>query len=286
LARLDRLIRSYRPDWIVCTHSLPLPRLSRVRSRLQGFRIAVVVTDQYPHLMWRRGNPDHYFVPSAWTRDLLEARSPGTGPKTTVTGIPIDPLFAAGPCRSSARREMELPQELPVVLLTSGGIGGGPFVEVVRALSAIPIECLVVAVCGRNQSAYERVAACVPTFTAGSHVRFRAEGHLPQTAMAALMHASDFVIGKPGGVTMSECLACGCPMLIYRPFMIPGQEEGNARLLEQVGAGMIASDLPDLITKTALLLERPERLAAMRERSLQAASPHAAENIVRLLCEL
>ena len=45
-----------------------------------------------------------------------------------------------------------------------------------------------------------------------------------------LMYISDIVISKPGGLTTSESLASGLPMLIINP--IPGQEEQNAEFLE------------------------------------------------------
>jgi processive 1,2-diacylglycerol beta-glucosyltransferase len=104
--------------------------------------------------------------------------------------------------------------------------------------------------------------------------------------MAALMRASDFLIGKPGGLTMSECLASGCPFVIYLPVLIPGQEEGNAQFLEESGAG-VAVNSPEELRETAhILLRSPEMLAKMREAALKVARPNAAADIARLLCEL
>ena len=45
-----------------------------------------------------------------------------------------------------------------------------------------------------------------------------------------LMSISDLVITKPGGLTTTESLASGLPIIVINP--IPGQEEENAKFLE------------------------------------------------------
>ncbi|MEZ5163479.1 MAG: hypothetical protein R2688_06955 [Fimbriimonadaceae bacterium] len=47
---LSKIIRSHKPDWVICTHSLPQPALARMRDQI-SFRMGVVVTDLYVHRM-------------------------------------------------------------------------------------------------------------------------------------------------------------------------------------------------------------------------------------------
>jgi len=56
--------------------------------------------------------------------------------------------------------------------------------------------------------------------------------------MAGLMKMADLLITKAGGITISEALACGLPMVIYKP--TPGQEEVNANYLWRHRAAIIA----------------------------------------------
>lgn len=49
------------------------------------------------------------------------------------------------------------------------------------------------------------------------------------------MEVSDLLITKPGGMTCTEGLAKGIPMLFYKP--IPGQEEENLQYFTQHGFG-------------------------------------------------
>jgi len=59
-----------------------------------------------------------------------------------------------------------------------------------------------------------------------------------------VMAASDLAISKPGGLTTSECLAMGLPMVVISP--IPGQEERNADYLLENGAALKAHDAAGL----------------------------------------
>jgi processive 1,2-diacylglycerol beta-glucosyltransferase len=96
-----------------------------------------------------------------------------------------------------------------------------------------------------------------------------------------LIVASDVVITKAGGLTVSEILARATPMIIIEP--IPGQEESNADYLAAVGAA-ISIRLPEHVAfaVTCLLSDAP-RLQQIRETAERAARPHAALDIAEAI---
>jgi processive 1,2-diacylglycerol beta-glucosyltransferase len=55
--------------------------------------------------------------------------------------------------------------------------------------------------------------------------------------MPELLMTHHLLIGKAGGATVQESIAAGTPMLITQ--VVPGQEEGNARLLFENGCGAL-----------------------------------------------
>jgi processive 1,2-diacylglycerol beta-glucosyltransferase len=59
-----------------------------------------------------------------------------------------------------------------------------------------------------------------------------------------LMRETHILISKAGGATTQEAVAAACPMIISQ--VVPGQEEGNARLIEESNAGIVATT-PDSI---------------------------------------
>src|SRR5436190_21863703 len=98
-----------------------------------------------------------------------------------------------------------------------------------------------------------------------------------------VMAAADIAITKPGGLTTSECLAMGLPMIVISP--IPGQEERNADFLLESGAALKALDAAALEYKVRLLLDEPGRLSTMRDRIRTHAKPNAARNVLQLVSE-
>ena len=56
--------------------------------------------------------------------------------------------------------------------------------------------------------------------------------------MPRLMLTHHLVITKAGGATVQEAIAGRCPMILNQ--VLPGQEEGNARLVEEAGVGVVA----------------------------------------------
>ncbi len=102
--------------------------------------------------------------------------------------------------------------------------------------------------------------------------------------MDELMGSSDLLITKPGGITVSESIAMGVPMIFIEP--IPGQEEANADYLVEQGAGVKARNLPVLLCKLGLLLRNPGKLADMSRRARAISCPYAAKTIAEEVMNL
>jgi processive 1,2-diacylglycerol beta-glucosyltransferase len=93
-----------------------------------------------------------------------------------------------------------------------------------------------------------------------------------------LMACADLVITKPGGLTSSECLAMGLPMIVNSP--IPGQEERNADFLLEQGVALKAFDSITLEYRVDYLLAHPEKLADMRRNAQALGRPAAAKQVL------
>jgi processive 1,2-diacylglycerol beta-glucosyltransferase len=287
-ANLAGVLDDYSPELIVCPHYLPLPCLARYYRAWSGPmpKIATVLTDVYPHRLWLGGRADHIFVPTDYSRQVLERRRPEYKGHITTTGIPIDMLFGEQETQASARLRLGLDPELPTLLVTSGGIGGGPLREVTEALAALDRPCQVVIVCGRNEGALRLLTQTLQDPAPESQVRFVPKGLVSRAEMAGLMRASDIMIGKPGGATFSEALASGVPMLIYAPLIIPGQEESNADYLMENGTALRVETPNELTTHATALLDTPCELERMRCNALRISRPDAAQSIVKVLLDL
>ena len=146
-----KLLREYHPDIIVCTHFLPAEIVSwlKAKERLNS-RQAIVVTDFDVHAMWLVHHYERYFVAVDEARVYLEALGIPAN-KITVTGIPIDPVFAQKKDQKEMRLKHGLDPGRTTILLSAGGFGVGAVGAVIDSLSPLSHPVQVVAICGRNE---------------------------------------------------------------------------------------------------------------------------------------
>lgn len=289
LEGLRRQIGANPPEWVLCTHSVAQPMLERLRRSCGSHapRVGVAVTDVYPHIMWLRGNPELLFVHSSDTESRIARRRPDLADRVRVTGIPVHPWFAEKKDADVLRRELGWSADEIVLLIVSGGIGAGPLLEVVRALTedlhlGSGARVRLVVVCGRHRRNYAECARYASSTGLASSA-LSVQGYVPHERFRAMLRAADLLIGKPGGLTSSEALACGLPMVIFRPLLIPGQEDANAEYLIRHGAALEARDLAELTRQVGVLLGDAARLLSMREAASGLGRPDAALVIIDTL---
>ena len=151
-----------------------------------------------------------------------------------------------------------------------------------QALAQLTHSARVVVVCGRNEALSAELAEAVKKLAQRSVVTFTLLGFT--TEMDELMTAADLYVGKPGGLTTSEALSKGLPMVVINP--IPGQEERNSDHLLEQGAAIRCNNLPTLAYKIDTLIETPRKLAQMSENSRAMGKPNAAFTVVDRLAAL
>ena len=103
------------------------------------------------------------------------------------------------------------------------------------------------------------------------------------TNVPELMYISSLVVTKPGGLTSTESLASGLPMLIINP--IPGQEEENARFLEKSGAAVWIKKDDDIDMIVDNLLKDTDKLEKMKENCLALSKRDSTKNICNIILE-
>jgi processive 1,2-diacylglycerol beta-glucosyltransferase len=197
----------------------------------------------------------------------------------TVSGIPIDPVFAVAKDVRAMRAKHGLAPDRTTILASTGGFGVGPVEALIHTLLEVQHPAQLVVICGRSEALKrqldELAAGRPPPLTPALHV----VGYT--TEMDEYMAAADLLVGKPGGLTSSEALARGLAPVIVHP--IPGQEERNADHLLEAGVAIRCNNLPALAWKIDRLLDDPPRLAAMRANARRWARPHAARDIAMTL---
>lgn len=275
--KLVKFIREFDPHITVCTHFMPAGIIGHLMEKGElDTHLSIVVTDLDCHAMWLSRRFHRYFVALDETKAHLEAL--GLPPeRITVSGIPIDPVFSQPIDRAATRAAYGLDTQQTTLLLSAGALGVGPTELIVERLKHLRNETQTIVICGKNEEVRTRVEEAVGVY----HGRFRILGYTDK--MHELMQISDLFIGKPGGLTTSEALACGLPMVVFSP--IPGQEERNSDHLLEKGVAIKCNELTTMPFKIDQLLDDPERLARMRQAALALGRPHAARTVVDTLLD-
>lgn len=270
VGNLGAVLSHARPAAIVCTHFLPIEMITSLNyPHLPP--IYCVLTDYHAHPFWRHAQVARYFVPTQDTEQQLTHAGIDKN-RISVTGIPIHTIATHPSSQSEARTNLGLHPKRPVVLLILSGLTLSRARMIIEAcLVARPLVTLLVAV-GRNQT----LASGLLDLEWRSGGMMRLIG--TQANLDNHLIASDVVISKAGGLTLSEILAHGKPLLI--PLPVPGQEEFNAQHAIQAGAALGCISADDFEHTLNRLLNHPTQRGDMAEAALSLAKPQAAQQIV------
>ncbi|MCZ8514063.1 glycosyltransferase [Paenibacillus filicis] len=280
LGRLAALIEERSPDAVICTFPLAAAAVSLLKERGQlKVPLVTVITDHTDHSLWMNPGTDLYLTGSAEAAAALRRRGVHQS-AVRVTGIPVRPRFGEPGERDALRRRFGLRPELPVVLVMGGG--SGMLAKEVRRLlrsEGLYERLQLVLICGSNEGLrtdFERAARGWPPD------RVFVLGYVEE--IHEWMAAADLLLTKPGGLTTTEAVTMGLPMLLVKP--IPGQEEDNAEVLVKAGVAARASDARGLREQLLELLGHPDALERMRTEALRIRPVRSAERALESIAQL
>lgn len=209
--------------------------------------------------------------------------------RLVVTGYPVRPDFK-GVSRESARQQLGLAADLPVLLVSGGSKGARSLnrallqalPELLPAMQIIhltgSLDWLEIQVQQEEMRSRAGVAAWME--------RYHPFPYLHE--MGAALAAADLVVSRAGASSLGEYPHFGLPaILVPYPFAWKYQKVNAAWLAERGAAQVLADeDLPANLSQSILsLINDRGRLEGMREASKALARPAAAGLIADLLLQ-
>ena len=200
--------------------------------------------------------------------------------KIYATGIPLSNRFLLNYNKPKILQGYNLSIDKKTILFFAGGEFGFGKDKTFNRLKAIidnfP-ELQVIAVAGRNEKMKERFDTLVEETQSQNTVKILSfTNQVPE-----LMSVSDLVITKPGGLTTTESLASGLPLIIIDP--LPGQEEENAEFIEKSGAGIWIRNKDDIKTILLDVFSSPQKLQNMKIKARLIAKKNSTKDICETL---
>jgi len=234
---LRRWVAASRPDVIVSTYPLCSLVLGRHRQRgVLSTPVATFVTDFAVHPLWTHPGVDLHLTvhpqAAAEAHRLSGGAVTAPGPLVPDRFLSVDADEPGEGARARARAGFGMAADERVVLLVAGSWGVGQVAETFADVVATG-RYTPVAVCGRNQGLWRKLAA----MTGG-----RALGWTD--AMPDLLVAADVLVQNAGGLTCMEAFATGLPVVSYRP--IAGHGLANASEMDRAGVALYAREPTDL----------------------------------------
>ena len=276
MTKIKKLIEKFSPDVAICTQAFPAGMLADYK-RITGSRLPLisVLTDHAPHSYWLYDEVDHFVVPAKETGEAL-VRKGIPSDKIKVYGIPVDPKFANDIDSIDIKETLGLNGEGPVVLIMGGNQGLGAIEEVAKSLlTDDKHQYQLIIVTGSNKRLFYRLTKIAAQNPERNMLVLPHVDNIDE-----LMGVSDIIVTKAGGMTTTESLIKGLPVLVVSP--IPGQERMNADYLINNGVALELNDLETAHDKINYLFDNKHILTNMKKEIKKIARPNSAMDIARL----
>ena len=204
--------------------------------------------------------------------------------RTEITGTPIRTELKRLD-RKAAREKLGLQAEV-TTLLVMGGSQGASGINQAMIKSLPLLHDAAIQVIHLSGARDERLVADnyrrerIPAFVAAFHHH-----------MEEVYSAADFALARSGAASLAELAFYGLPsILIPFPYAADDHQTRNAEIFARAGAAFILkeSDLtPESLTeKLRALIDHPEQVRRMSEKSSQLAPTGAADRIATTMEEL
>lgn len=273
-------IAEYQPDMIYCTHIYTAALMSEWRTA--GFvevPTFYIVSDYVVHPYTEQArNIDYILTPSEDFNKLLFKM--GYKPEQLLNfGITVSPRFSICHDKKEIRTKLGLNPDLPTVLIIGGATGFGRTDLLIKYLYEIKEKVQVIIVNGRNEALKEKVDNFIEKYNVTT---FHNYGYVKN--VDELMDASDLMVGKIGGVGVSEAFNKNLPIIV--PAIPPFQEYDNCLYLSEKDCIMFAGDEASAKEVVERLINNPEGYSLMRENVTKIRKPNATVDFVDFMEEL
>lgn len=283
--RLIPLLEEYQPDVIIATHPFVTEMVSHLKEKGHvKAPLICVMTDYGPHKAWISDKVDAYIVSNEDMIPDMEAM----GVRREIVfpfGIPVYDVFFDKADKAALLEELGMQRDVLTILIMAGSFGVSNILQIYEDIVCLDFPFQIIVITGRNEKLFQafegKIEECRLSPQKGcKHTRLV----FFTNEVEKYMHASDLIITKPGGLTVSEALACNVPLAVFDA--IPGQEEDNANFLMSHDMAVRIRKGDDCAGTISELLQNREKLEKMRQSCQSFDKSQSSKNILSLIYEL
>lgn len=230
--KIFTLFEDFEPDLVISCHPLGGQITSFLKSHKKtNCKLATVMTDFASHKQWLIGKDytDYFFVSNIEMKTSLI--SEGIYPnKIYVSGIPISPNFYKHYDKENIYKSLNIEKNKKNIIFFGGGSLGLSSSSNIQAILTSLLQATdeshqIIIISGKNQKLYNDFQKTINNTYHKSQIKLIDF----TTELPKLLPITSFVITKPGGLTITECISTNVPIILINP--IPGQEKENAQYI-------------------------------------------------------
>lgn len=273
-SKLNKFISEYNPDAIICTQVYAAQVIDVLKGNGKVSAVAIgIITDFTVQTYWEDVENFEYIVVGSELLSYQLKKRNIHQERVLPFGIPIAEQFSVRRSKEEACSLLKIDASKKNVLIMGGGMGFGNIDKYVEEIDQSDLDLQMIVVCGNNKSLYKKLQ--------GTHTQKKmiALGYVNNVDV--LMDASDCILSKPGGITTSETLAKGLPMIMID--QLPGVEDRNVEFLLNNGAALYATKTFSINEALHLLLESPQRQQSIQTAIKRLAKPDSTKTLCEFL---
>lgn len=274
---LARYFRENKTDVVLCSHVFAAEMLTYMRRHNMNIPKTVFIATDYTCVPFtEETNCDYYIVPSQDLNDEYIRRGIPEE-KLVISGIPVRKAIRDKMSKDEARAALGFDCHSKYYIISGGSMGAGKLKTAIRVLEPTLEweDRRLIVLCGNNEGLMETLEGRY-----GDNPRITL---LPSTSdMPTYLHACDIFIGKPGGLSSTECAAARVPTIFISP--IPGCETYNSKFFGGRGMALTVKNVGRGLIPAIRKLENESCVEKMRRQQEKYISGLGAEDIADL-CE-
>ena len=278
--KLLEVIEKYNPDIIIICHAFITNMVSRLKGKGKiRAKVISLITDYDSHRTYISPNIDAFVLAEPQMKRKLCEEYDVPESKIFPLGIPTFDRSSVSETKEEICHRERLNPNLPIVLMMAGSFGVTGVLDFYEQLAKKSDKIQIVVITGRNIRLFDHLDKKIQELGTSKNTKLL----YFVDNVEDYMHIADLIVTKPGGLTVTESIACNLPMAIYSAF--PGQEADNVDFLLKQNAAFLV-DKKNGADEILELLRSPEKLNSMKESCRRLALPNAAEDIFNLAKKL
>lgn len=238
--KLQKKIEDFNPDITIATHFYGTDIINKYNKKgITDSKIVTVVTDYKAHDFWLTNNKNIDAIIVSSLEERIHLLKKGfKNRQIHTTGIPISPKIVSNEKTKELKKKFKINNNKKTVLFFAGGGNSGTLLNLayLKELLKHKYDCNILFVAGKNRKA-ENIAYDYARKYKSNNIDIF--GYV--TNINEFYQVSDFVITKPGGIQVTECLYFKKPMLLIKSN--GGQEIENRRYLTKKGYAKSAKEI-------------------------------------------